>query len=165
LPIGYIPERKILSVMPADGWRALFAYRGEDDKVVMYTRPLAAWALVRRKYRQDGWMREVEGLTVGDHEGYPGSRPDFCDVVCEDMQMFVACLAPEDRIESYRTAATRGVERLEQYEADSDRLIASRMKPVWGDNDDWRDPKTGRVLSMRAAINLLNAEEEVDLTA
>lgn len=53
-----MPGRKILQIMPAENWAALFVEDGED-----YLSPLAGWALV-----QDGTGTAVIGLVANERE-------------------------------------------------------------------------------------------------
>jgi hypothetical protein len=61
------PE-KILQIMPADGWRALYAKRIESGELELWTEPLIGWALVEEIFPdEDGRPtkdieRSVQGL-------------------------------------------------------------------------------------------------------
>lgn len=63
-------DRRILQIMPADGWQAAFA--DPDAPGGIFVEPLVCWALVRRIERKNltgepigSSDTEVEGLTAG----------------------------------------------------------------------------------------------------
>ncbi len=59
--------RKIVQIMPAAGWAARFAERGDE-----YTSPLVGWALV-----QDGAGAAVVGLVAGKQVELCDADPAF----------------------------------------------------------------------------------------
>lgn len=63
-------SEKILQVVPAEGWWAVFTDREVDEKgqSALYVEPLALWALVEvfDKYRESEPEWEIRGITGHD---------------------------------------------------------------------------------------------------
>jgi len=78
---------KILQVVPAEGWWAVFTDREVDEKgqSALYVEPLALWALVEvsDKYRDRPPDREIRGITGHDVTwgGYVENLANFTSYV------------------------------------------------------------------------------------
>jgi hypothetical protein len=70
---------KVLQIMPADGWRAIYVY--EDGNHV--DEMLAAWALVEEDYEdtEDGSYRYLAGLAPGEVDGVFSLAAESCGFV------------------------------------------------------------------------------------
>lgn len=55
--------RRIVQIIPADGWFAVFASRLPTGEVVLQDQPLACWALIEDEDEEGSW-RDVIGLTA-----------------------------------------------------------------------------------------------------
>jgi len=73
-------DKKILQIIPAGGWRAVYAVRQEDGTYKQEASPLVCWALI--KHPEHGVI--VEGMESGDWV-------DFCEDTCG----FLGYIGPE----------------------------------------------------------------------
>jgi hypothetical protein len=91
----------IHQLIPATGWRALFARRVETGAIQLWTEPLIAWALVEETFGEDGEDDGVEQSVVGlGAYGAQGVVP------CPEMAGFVLTYVREDEdLEPHRAMA------------------------------------------------------------
>jgi hypothetical protein len=94
---------KILQIMPADGWRALYAERLETGHVELWTAPLMGWALVEQTvptkdgYRTKDVIRHVDGLVCVSMDG---------PVLAQETANFLLTyVPPQEDLEPYRSDA------------------------------------------------------------
>jgi hypothetical protein len=106
-----VPEKKIGWGMPLpQGWRAMFAYRGDDGKVVLRTSPLKSWTLVggpRGRLKTSGVTADGAATGIGN--------PHFCGYLREG-----------EPAEEYEKVAEAHLRRLEESGA-----------PLWSSLDDY----------------------------
>ncbi len=77
---------KIIQIIPADGWSAVYAEKKEDGIYLPFFMPLACWALIEEK---DG-ERRVVGL----------DGPDYIDSA-EDSCNFLGYASPSEGLEGW----------------------------------------------------------------
>lgn len=71
-------ERKIVQIMPANGWRALFVGKSED--LEQWTDPLVCWALVEDDLTWQGQDIRRKPPTTRHVVGMIAADPvEFCD--------------------------------------------------------------------------------------
>jgi len=74
-----VPYKMIGGGMPSPrGWRAMFAYRGDDGEVVLRTSPLKSWSLVegpRDRLQTSGVTEDGTATGIGN--------PHFCGYLRE----------------------------------------------------------------------------------
>lgn len=82
--------RRILQIIPADGWNALYAIRPEENKNdPVYVSPLTCWALV-----EEGKVQYVVGL-------------DCTQSFCDQGDNFLGYLAPSMKSDMWKEKALR----------------------------------------------------------
>jgi hypothetical protein len=91
----------IHQLIPAAGWRALFARRLDTGELQLWTEPLVAWALVEDTFAEAGEDDVVEQAVVGmGAYGAQGVVP------CPEMAGFVLTYVREDEeLEPHRAMA------------------------------------------------------------
>jgi hypothetical protein len=91
----------IQQLIPATGWRALFARRLETGELHLWTEPLIAWALVEETFAEEGEDDAVEQSVVGmGAYGVQGVVP------CPQMAGFVLTYVRDDEdLEPHRDMA------------------------------------------------------------
>jgi len=100
----------IQQLIPATGWRALFARHLETGALHLWTEPLIAWALVQEDFTEEGEDEAIEQSVVGlGAYGVQGVVP------CPQMAGFVLTYVRDD-------------EDLEPHRAMADTLITSWEK-------------------------------------
>lgn len=99
-------ERRIVQIIPATGWRALYVERGAEGEVELFTKILAVWALVEQRGSDGVLGQSVEGMDGGE----------YLDT-CEEQVNFVAYLEPDDDPELWRVAAEGVLAGLERRHA------------------------------------------------
>jgi hypothetical protein len=109
---------KILQIMPADGWRALYARRLETGDLALWTEPLVGWALVEEMFPdEDGRStkdieRSVQGLVSYGIQG-PMLAPETAGFVLTYVQ-------PQDDLEPHRSMAEALISSWEKLERDEE---------------------------------------------
>ncbi|MCS6329239.1 MAG: hypothetical protein H8K06_19460 [Nitrospira sp.] len=87
------PERKILQIIPANGWNALYAIRPKENKNdPVWVSPLACWALVQQEN-----VRYVVGL-------------DCTLSFCDQGDNFLGYLAPGMPSDTWKEQALRNLQ-------------------------------------------------------
>jgi hypothetical protein len=96
--------RKILQMIPAVGWHAVFVERGEASEAELYSIPLCCWALVEQDDAGD-IFRFISGF----------GATDVIDT-CDDVRDFVGYLheSEPEGIEKYSEDAQRHLRWLER---------------------------------------------------
>jgi hypothetical protein len=91
----------IQQLIPATGWRALFARRLETGALKLWTEPLIAWALVQEDFAEEGEEETLEQSVVGlGADGVQGVVP------CPQMAGFVLTYVRDDEdLEPHRAMA------------------------------------------------------------
>lgn len=103
------PSSRITQIMPAEGWRAVYATEGDQGKVELQAEPLVAWALVCDP-RDEEYPDAIEPMA--DVGGY-------VDVVTE-VSNYIGPLAPGEDIETYRPEAEDHITRERRKRAKSE---------------------------------------------
>jgi hypothetical protein len=99
-----VSEKKIIQIMPAEGWRALYFHRGDAGEVVFEEEPLVCWALMEESTENiDETVRSVEGL----------SADSWVETV-EHVSNFLAYLAPGESPEKFHDEAERRLRKSEE---------------------------------------------------
>lgn len=144
-------EKKIIQIMPAEGWKAVHAARGEDGGIELSEETLVCWALVETPPSPDEeeLFREVVGMVA---ESYVEAAEEF--------ESFVAYLAPGENSDRFHRAAERHLELEDKrqremgllheagYECRRDTFGAERWL---GPDNRWR--------SRREALEAVRSEE------
>jgi hypothetical protein len=84
--------KKILQLLPADGWRVFTAYIGGDGKAVFEEAQVIAWALVERVYQDDEIEQSTElvvfdadscgdGILLSDFKQYHGFKDNLVSLI------------------------------------------------------------------------------------
>lgn len=95
-----MPDKITGGDMPSpEGWRAMFAYRGDDGEVVLHTSPLKFWTLAEGSSRG---RRLANGVTE-DGSAAGTDNPHFCGYLREG-----------EAVEGYRKVAEAHLRRLEE---------------------------------------------------
>jgi hypothetical protein len=89
------PGTRIKQIIPADGWRAVYAGTDEHGVLSLVSDPLIAWALVTDP-SEDEYPDSIE--PVADVGGY-------ADVIESAALEYMGVLAPGEDIERYRPDA------------------------------------------------------------
>jgi hypothetical protein len=91
----------IQQLIPATGWRALFARRGARGELHLWTEPLIAWALVQEHFAEEGEEDTIEQFVVG-----MGASGGQGVVPCPEMAGFVLTYVRDDEdLEPHRAMA------------------------------------------------------------
>lgn len=100
------PGTRITQIMPADGWRVVYATEGEQGEVELQTEPIVAWALVYDP-REEEYPDAIEPM--GDVGGY-------MDLVTE-VSNYIGTLAPGADVETYSVEAEEHAARQRRKQA------------------------------------------------
>lgn len=104
------PGTRITQIIPADGWRAVYADTDEHGAITLFAEPLVAWALLTEP-DEDEYPDSVEPM--GDQGGY-------VDIIESSTSPgYLGPLAPGADIETYRTEAEEHVARQRRKQAKS----------------------------------------------
>ena len=101
----FLPETQQIS--PVSGWVALYCNLEADPSAatvdLIFSEPLIAWAIVRRKTAGGGCITTVEGLTAAESV-----------VRCEERANFLGYQQEHERLEPWRAAALTRITLLTQ---------------------------------------------------
>jgi hypothetical protein len=105
----------IQQLIPATGWRALFARHLETGELHLWTEPLIAWALVQEDFAEEGEDDALEQSVVGlGVDGANGVLP------CPEMAGFVLIYVREgEDLEPHRTMAETLITSWEKRDRDA----------------------------------------------
>ena len=78
-------QRRILQIIPATGWEAIYNNPNRDEALLMFSSPLVCWALVEYEDGRQG----VEGMHAMDYQAKGAA-------FCEDQPLFRCYQTIED---------------------------------------------------------------------
>jgi hypothetical protein len=143
-----VKVEKILQIIPADGWSAVFALRNHDtDDVNLHEEPLVCWAL----FEKNG-MQDMSGLT---REG--------ATFACVEDPDFIGYLARGESASKYAEEGRAHLRRRELRENKKARLRAAGYRDeTKAGTLRWLSPRDGRWLSTKEAFEQMESFEPLE---